>query len=243
MRELIIPNWPAPKCVKAVSSTRFGGVSLAPYAGLNVGAHVGDDLHLVEQNRQRVTQLADMPSAPVWLNQTHSTEVVVLNAPTSKVLDADGAFTTQDGVVCSAMTADCLPILLTNTQGTQVAAVHAGWRGLANGIAENALNHFSGDVMAWLGPAIGPSAFEVGDDVRQAFIEQHPQAHTAFTPGKQSGKWWANMSLLATQRLQRQGVKAIYGGDLCTYQDPERFYSYRRDGVTGRQASFIWIAE
>ncbi len=240
---LLIPDWPVAAKIKAVSSTRFGGVSFAPYDGLNLGMHVGDDSRLVAQNRAQLIAQAQMPSAPVWLNQTHSTVVAHITVPTSEMIDADGVFTSQPGVVCSAMTADCLPILLADRQGTQVAAVHAGWRGLANGIVENALRYFSGDVLAWLGPAIGPAAFEVGDDVRQAFISQHPQAHLAFTPGKQAGKWWANMPLLATQRLQRQGVTAVYGGDLCTYQDPTRFYSYRRDGVTGRQASFIWIDE
>ena len=239
----IIPNWPAPKNVKAFASTRVGGFSTAPYQGLNLGAHVGDDLSIVEKNRDWLAQEAKMPSAPIWLNQTHSTVVAQVSGPTTQVLDADGVFTSSSQVVCSAMTADCLPVLLTNTQGTQVAAVHAGWRGLANGIVENALELFSGEVMAWLGPAIGPQAFEVGEDVLQAFVDFDSQAHQAFTPREAEGKWLADMSKLATQRLNKFGITQVFDSGLCTFQDKEDFYSYRRDGVTGRQATFIWIED
>ncbi|MEF1336128.1 peptidoglycan editing factor PgeF [Vibrio rotiferianus] len=239
----ILPNWPAPKNVKAFASTRVGGFSSAPYQGLNLGAHVGDDPSIVEKNRAWLAQQADMPSAPIWLNQTHSTVVAQVSAPTTQVLDADGVFTSASNVVCSAMTADCLPVLLTNTQGTQVAAVHAGWRGLANGIVENALELFSGEVMAWLGPAIGPQAFEVGEDVLQAFVDFDSQAHQAFTPRDVEGKWLADMSKLATQRLNKLGITQVFDSGLCTFQDKEDFYSYRRDGVTGRQATFIWIED
>jgi YfiH family protein len=239
----ILPNWPAPKNVKAFASTRVGGFSSAPYQGLNLGAHVGDDPSIVEKNRAWLAQQADMPSAPIWLNQTHSTVVAQVSAPTTQVLDADGVFTSASNVVCSAMTADCLPVLLTNTQGTQVAAVHAGWRGLANGIVENALQLFSGEVMAWLGPAIGPQAFEVGEDVLQAFVDFDSQAHQAFTPRDVEGKWLADMSKLATQRLNKLGITQVFDSGLCTFQDKEDFYSYRRDGVTGRQATFIWIED
>ncbi|HHB1593763.1 TPA: peptidoglycan editing factor PgeF [Vibrio campbellii] len=239
----IIPNWPAPKNVKAFASTRVGGFSTALYQGLNLGAHVGDDLSIVEKNRDWLAQEAKMPSAPIWLNQTHSTVVAQVSDPTTQVLDADGVFTSSSQVVCSAMTADCLPVLLTNTQGTQVAAVHAGWRGLANGIVENALELFSGEVMAWLGPAIGPQAFEVGEDVLQAFVDFDSQAHQAFTPRNVEGKWLADMSKLATQRLNKLGVTQVFDSGLCTFQDKNDFYSYRRDGVTGRQATFIWIED
>ncbi|WP_425669076.1 peptidoglycan editing factor PgeF [Vibrio owensii] len=239
----IIPNWPAPKNVKAFASTRVGGFSTAPYQGLNLGAHVGDDLSIVEKNRDWLAQQAKMPSAPIWLNQTHSTVVAQASAPTKQVLNADGVFTSSSQVVCSAMTADCLPVLLTNTQGTQVAAVHAGWRGLANGIVENALELFSGEVMAWLGPAIGPQAFEVGEDVLQAFVDFDSRAHQAFTPRDIEGKWLADMSKLATQRLNKLGVTQVFDSGLCTFQDKNDFYSYRRDGVTGRQATFIWIED
>ncbi|UTZ36557.1 peptidoglycan editing factor PgeF [Vibrio campbellii] len=239
----IVPNWPAPKNVKAFASTRVGGFSTAPYQGLNLGAHVGDDLSIVEKNRDWLAQQAKMPSAPIWLNQTHSTVVAQVSDPTTQVLDADGVFTSASQVVCSAMTADCLPVLLTNTQGTQVAAVHAGWRGLANGIVENALELFSGEVMAWLGPAIGPQAFEVGEDVLQAFVDFDSQAHQAFIPRDVEGKWLADMSTLATQRLNKFGITQVFDSGLCTFQDKEDFYSYRRDGVTGRQATFIWIED
>ncbi|WP_199435945.1 peptidoglycan editing factor PgeF [Vibrio owensii] len=239
----ILPNWPAPKNVKAFASTRVGGFSSAPYQGLNLGAHVGDDPSIVEKNRAWLAQQANMPSAPIWLNQTHSTVVAQVSAPTTQVLDADGVFTSASNVVCSAMTADCLPVLLTNTQGTQVAAVHAGWRGLANGIVENALELFSGEVMAWLGPAIGPQAFEVDEDVLQAFVDFDLQAHQAFTPRDIEGKWLADMSKLATQRLNKLGVTQVFDSGLCTFQDKNDFYSYRRDGVTGRQATFIWIED
>lgn len=239
----IIPNWPAPKNVKAFASTRVDGFSTTPYQGLNLGAHVGDDLSIVEKNRDWLAQQAKMPSAPIWLNQTHSTVVAQASAPTKQVLDADGVFTSSSQVVCSAMTADCLPVLLTTTQGTQVAAVHAGWRGLANGIVENALELFSGEVMAWLGPAIGPQAFEVGEDVLQAFVDFDSQAYQAFTPRDIEGKWLADMSKLATQRLNKLGVTQVFDSGLCTFQDKNDFYSYRRDGVTGRQATFIWIED
>lgn len=241
--KIIVPNWPAPKNVKAFASTRVGGVSTGAYQGLNLGAHVGDDLSLVEKNRDWLMQQSVMPSSPIWLNQTHSTIVTQVSAPTSRVLDADGVFTCSRNIVCSAMTADCLPVILTDTQGTQVAAVHAGWRGLSNGIVENALAMFSGDVMAWLGPAIGPHAFEVGEDVLQAFVDFDSQAEQAFTPRDIKGKWFADMSKLATQRLNKAGVTQVFDSGLCTYQNQQDFYSYRRDGVTGRQATFIWLED
>lgn len=239
--DLIVPNWPAAKQIKAFASTRCDGFSTGVYQGLNLGTHVGDDLVKVEQNRQWLTEQANMPSAPVWLNQTHSTVVAEVNAPTSQVLNADGVFTSTTNVVCSAMTADCLPVLLTNVQGTQIAAVHAGWRGLARGIVENAVEKFDGEVMAWIGPAIGAQVFEVGKDVVDAFVSIEAKAMAAFTPRKQEGKWLADMNQLVTQRLQRAGVNQVYYSELCTFEDAERFYSYRRDGVTGRQATFIWI--
>ncbi|WP_029789809.1 peptidoglycan editing factor PgeF [Vibrio harveyi] len=239
----IFPNWSAPKNVKAFASTRVGGFSTSPYQGLNLGTHVGDDASIVEKNRNWLAQQANMPNAPIWLNQTHSTVVAQVSTPTTQVLDADGVFTSSNNIVCSAMTADCLPVLLTNTQGSQLAAVHAGWRGLANGIVENALALFSGEVIAWLGPAIGPQAFEVGEDVLQSFLDFDSQAHQAFTPRNVEGKWLADMSKLATQRLNKAGVTQVFDSGLCTFQNREDFYSYRRDGVTGRQATFIWIED
>ncbi|KOO06457.1 peptidoglycan editing factor PgeF [Vibrio hepatarius] len=241
--EMIVPNWPAPSNIKAFASTRIGGFSHAPYQGLNLGSHVGDDAAVVASNRQWLFEHANMPSRPIWLNQTHSTLVLEVSSPTDEVLDADGLFTQSANVVCSAMTADCLPVLLTNTTGTQVAAVHAGWRGLAGGIVEQALQKFDGEVLAWIGPAIGQSAFEVGKDVLDAFCTFDSQAEKAFTPKNIEGKWHADMNMLVTQRLNKAGVMAVYYSDLCTYNDAERFYSYRRDGKTGRQASFIWIEQ
>ncbi|MFV0450087.1 MAG: peptidoglycan editing factor PgeF [Vibrio sp.] len=239
----ITPNWNAPKQIKAFASTRIGGLSKAPYAGLNLGMHVGDDPILVQRNRELLQQQTQMPSSPLWLNQTHSTVVLNVSEPTNDVLDADGVITSSPNVVCSAMTADCLPVLITNTSGTQVAAVHAGWRGLAGGIVENALQQFSDNVMLWLGPAIGPQAFEVGEDVLQAFLDYDSKAGCAFVAGKQDGKWWANMASLTRLRMAKLGIDQVFDSELCTYQDPQRFYSYRRDGVTGRQATFIWIEE
>lgn len=241
--KLIIPQWSAPKNIKAFSSTRFDGASNGVYQGLNLGTHVGDDESIVIQNRNRLVKHSNMPSNPIWLNQTHSTKVLNIGSPTESILDADGLFTQQSNVVCSAMTADCLPVLLTNTQGSQVAAVHAGWRGLANGILENAVEKFDGEVIAWLGPAIGKSAFEVGDDVVNAFVEFDEHAIEAFRPQSQpqANKYLADIGLLATQRLNRAGVQSVFNSNLCTYRDADSFYSYRRDGITGRQAAFIWI--
>ena len=243
---MIIPDWNAPRNVKAFASTRFDGCSTGAYQGLNLGMHVGDDASLVESNRAWLKQQSKMPTSPVWLNQTHSTDVVTVLEPVANVLDADGAFTTAKGVVCSAMTADCLPVILTDTKGTQVAAIHAGWRGLAGGILENAVAKFSNldsdnQIMAWLGPAIGKDAFEVGNDVLEAFVRFDPQAKLAFQAKAEPGKWLANMSQLATQRLMKVGVTSVTDSNLCTYADSDAFYSYRRYGITGRQATFIWL--
>ncbi|MEZ9517445.1 peptidoglycan editing factor PgeF [Vibrio splendidus] len=243
---MIIPDWNAPQNVKAFASTRFDGCSTGAYQGLNLGMHVGDDASLVESNRAWLKQQSKMPTVPVWLNQTHSTDVVTVLQPTADILDADGAYTTATGVVCSAMTADCLPVILTDTKGTQVAAVHAGWRGLAGGVLENAVAKFSNidsnnQIIAWLGPAIGKDTFEVGNDVLDAFVRFDPQAKLAFKAKSEPGKWLANMSQLATQRLMKVGVTSVADSNLCTYADSDAFYSYRRDGITGRQATFIWL--
>ncbi|MGO1298913.1 MAG: peptidoglycan editing factor PgeF [Vibrio sp.] len=236
----VIPNWPAPKKIKAFSSTRIGGGSQGVYQGLNLGAHVGDNMKHVEGNRHAIAESLNMPSAPIWLNQTHSTRVLRAESPQLDTHDADGICTALPHVVCTVMTADCLPVLITNTCGTQVAAVHAGWRGLAGGIIENALAQIQGEALVWLGPAIGPDAFEVGADVIEAFTQVHPQTQSAFTP-QANGKWLADMEKITRIRLHALGVDNVYSSKLCTYQDPKQFYSYRRDGVTGRQASFIWI--
>ncbi|MGB2833473.1 MAG: peptidoglycan editing factor PgeF [Methylotenera sp.] len=239
----IIPNWPAPANVKALQTTRTGGVSHAPYVSLNLGAHVNDDAIAVAQNRQLLSPY--LPSEPVWVNQVHGIEVIDA-AQSTCLQNADASFTTKANVVCVTMTADCLPVLLCDQAGTVVAAVHAGWRGLCDGVIEAAVNQFSvepSEILAWLGPAIGPNAFEVGEDVRQQFIQQDSRAEQAFSAFGE--KWLCNMYLIAQQRLAKLGVKQIYGGgineDFCTYTDETRFFSFRRDNVTGRMASLIWL--
>lgn len=239
---LIIPDWPVAANVKAVTTTRTGGVSQQPYQGLNLGLHVGDKAEDVQRNRQLLQQQLGLDESPAWLNQIHSSRVLVLDAPLATVPDADGSYTRETGIACTVMTADCLPVLLCDKAGTQVAAVHAGWRGLADGIIEAALEKFTvpaGQILAWMGPAIGPDAFEVGGEVREQFVAAMPQAEQAFRP--HGNKWLADLYLLARQRLQQFGVTEIYGGESCTFGEPEQFYSYRRDGVTGRQASLIWL--
>lgn len=238
----ICPDWPAPAHIKAVSTTREGGRSLPPYQGLNLGAHVGDQPEHVASNREALRQAVGLAQAPIWLNQIHSCRVLTLTKPTSVLSDADGSYTQTPGLACTVMTADCLPVLLCDQAGTQVAAVHAGWRGLADGILEAALAKFTGPgkvVLAWLGPAIGPGAFEVGSEVRAQFMAVMPEAEAAFQP--RGEKWLADLYLLARQRLARAGVQQIFGGDQCTYSQAQQYFSYRRDGVTGRQASLIWI--
>ena len=240
----ITPNWPVPANVKALQTTRLGGVSQAPYASLNFGKHVQDDPITVAKNRQLLSPY--LPSEPVWVNQVHGIEVI--DAAKSGYLEnADASFTTQKNVVCVTMTADCLPVLLCDTAGTVVAAVHAGWRGLCDGVIEAAVNKMPAapnNMMAWLGPAIGPNAFEVGDEVREQFIQQDEKAAMAFRAF--GDKWLGNLYLIAQQRLNNLGVTQIYGGGInenfCTYTDEARFFSFRRDNVTGRMASLIWLA-
>jgi len=239
---MITPNWPAPNTIKALSTTRYGGFSSPPYNELNLGDHVGDDLASVIKNRQSLTQQASLPESPRWLKQVHGT--TVSHASHWKNGDeADAIFSDQINQVCPVMTADCLPILLCNKQGDQVAAIHAGWRGLANGIIEKTLEKFnchSQHIMAWLGPAIGPTQFEVGTDVYDTFTFQSVEASLAFKQ-TDAEHYLANIYLLARQRLQLFGIQNIYGGEHCTVSDSTRFFSYRRDGITGRMASMIWI--
>lgn len=235
----IIPDWPAPPAVRAVSTTRHGGVSVAPYHAFNLAGHVGDDPLRVSANRSRFAESLELPSSPVWLNQVHGARAV---DAAYGACEADAAYTGQAGTVCAVLTADCLPLLLCNKQGTRVAAVHAGWRGLAAGVIEAALDVMGEgkNLLAWLGPAIGPNAFEVGDEVREVFMAHDAQAKQAFQPSK-SGHWFADIYRLARQRLATRGVTQVYGGSECTYSDAQRFYSYRRDGKTGRMATLIWL--
>ena len=240
--DFIQPNWPAPQNVKCLSTTRTGGVSVAPYTSLNLGVHVGDDLDHVQVNRQRLGQ--DLPSQPLWLNQVHGTYVAQASNYRG-VCDADASVADAVNQVCTVMTADCLPVLLCNTQGTQVAAAHAGWRGLLDGVLENTINELeqADQVMVWLGPAIGPEAFEVGQEVKDAFTAKNPASAACFKPSNNANKWLADLYSLARLRLKGAGVKQVYGGEFCTFTDESRFFSYRRDGVTGRMASCIWLAE
>jgi polyphenol oxidase len=234
------PEWPAPVNVRALVTTRNGGVSQGPYANLNLGTRVGDDPQAVAENRARVR--ARLPAEPVWLTQVHGAEVVRADRAGSAAT-ADAAFTEVPRVVCTIQIADCMPVLLCDRGGTRVAAAHAGWRGLAGGVLENtvaALRVPPAQLIAWLGPAIGPRAFEVGSDVLQAFTAADPNAATAFQPLRE-GKWLADLFALARARLSRAGVTSVFGGGLCTYTDPVRFFSHRRDRVTGRHAACIWM--
>lgn len=242
MDPLILPDWPLPAGVKACSTTRHGGVSLPPYDSLNLGTHVGDEERAVAVNRQRLVVGASLPQMPVWLEQMHGTRVVRLDGQTPTDLQADAVYSNVPGQVCAVMTADCLPVLFCSQAGDEVAAAHAGWRGLCNGVLEQTLAAFAaqpGSISAWLGPAIGPQQFEVGPEVRAAFIAADAVAAAAFTP--QGDKFLADIYLLARQRLQRAGIHTIYGGDRCTVSEISHFFSYRRDGITGRLASLIWL--
>lgn len=244
--DLIRPRWPAPARVQACFTTRDGGVSQGVYDGLNLGNHVADAPEAVAQNRQRLRQSLGLVSEPLWLEQVHGTEVFQLDGALPILPpQADAAVTRLAGQALTVMTADCLPVLLCDQAGSVVATAHAGWRGLCDGVLEQAVASMGvpgAQVLAWLGPAIGPCAFEVGDEVRVAFVAQDPAAVSAFVPHV-AGKWWADLSLLARQRLARVGVAQVYGGDLCTHSDTRRFYSYRRDGQTGRMAGLIWLAD
>ena len=240
-----VPDWPAPPSVCCLATTRLGGLSRGQYASFNVGDHVGDDPLVVAVNRAKVA--AQVRSEPVWLRQVHGTRVINAAEYLSPALppEADAAFSRQAGVGCTVMTADCLPVLLCDEAGTVVAAVHAGWRGLLDGVLEatiSAMGVPGEKLLAWLGPAIGPRAFEVGDEVRRAFVTASVAATSAFQPTI-SGKWLADIYALARQRLAGRGVLRVFGGNLCTASDGERFFSYRRDGQTGRMATMIWLEE
>jgi YfiH family protein len=239
---MILPDWPAPPGVHSLMTTREGGVSGPPWTSLNLGDHVGDDPVHVAANRARLRR--QLPAEPGWLRQIHSKRVVELGRDGNR--EADAAFTRQAGTVCAVLTADCLPVLFCDRAGSVVAAAHAGWRGLADGILEASVAAMQvppGEILAWMGAAIGPQAFEVGDEVREAFVSRHPEAAAAFLPHPSSvpGKWLADIYRLARIRLARVGVDAVYGGGRCTFSEAESFYSYRRDGVTGRMASLIWL--
>ena len=237
------PDWPAPPHVRSFFSTRAGGVSVGSYASLNLGLHVGDVADGVLANRQL---LADrLGVRPVFMEQVHGTDVAHIHPLSPDGSQADAAFTAHQKVACTVMVADCLPLLITNAEGSIVAAVHAGWRGLAAGVIEAALQKFPQpeQVLVWLGPCIGPQAFEVGHEVRDEFVLHNPLATQYFVP--QQDKWLANLSALARQRFNQQGINAIYGNDgsqpWCTLSNPSIFFSHRRDRISGRMAACIWL--
>lgn len=239
MNTFLIPDWPAPAGVRACVTTRAGGVSVAPFDSFNLGDHVGDDPVAVAHNRHRLTHIFDV--RPAWLSQVHG--VVVAPATPGQIAEADASWTATPGIACTVMTADCLPALFCDRAGTRVAAAHAGWRGLAAGVLEAAaqsLNVEPQDILVWLGPAIGPKAFEVGGEVRDVFINDLPDAAAAFVPSINEGRYMADIYELARLRLARCGITAVYGGGFCTVTDP-RFFSYRRSPRTGRFASLVWI--
>ncbi len=252
--ELIRPDWPSPPGVRAISTTRIGGVSQGVFASFNLGDHVGDDPVCVAANRARLQTALGLPSAPCWLRQVHGCSILRVDHRHNHLChDADGAVSGVPGTVCAVMTADCLPLLICDDRGTCVAAVHAGWRGLVDGVVESAvaaLGMAPERLLVWLGPAIGSAAFAVGDEVRERFIAADADAAFAFCrhPSTEAAHpspdgWCADLFALARQRLSRLGIERIYGGGDCTVSQPQRFFSYRRDGVTGRMASLIWLTE
>jgi len=252
---MIHPDWPAPETVQALTTTRQGGTSNRPWNSLNLADHVGDDPLTVQENRRYLRRVLSLPSEPVWLRQVHGEEVVETachikgpgrensSSPLIEPPQADASVSREPGRVSAVLTADCLPALFCDRSGSCVAAAHAGWRGLAAGVLERTVQVMGvapEELLVWLGPAIGPQVFEVGDEVHAAFTEQHAQAGDAFAPRPQ-GRWLADLYHLARIRLLSVGVSAVYGGDRCTFTEADHFYSYRRDGVTGRMATLIWL--
>ena len=246
--QFIVPEWDAPARVRAAFTLRGGGVSAPPYDSLNLGAAIGDREHAVAENRQRVRQALDMPEEPVWLRQVHGTDVLEPDTAgdDSRTCDdpvADAIVTAQRGRVCAVRVADCMPVLFAAHDASVVGAAHAGWRGMAAGVLESTVRKLDvppASLLAWLGPAIGPANFEVGEEVRQAFTAIDADAQTSFSRNSR-GRWQCDLYALARRRLSAIGVERIYGGGWCTYGDATRFFSYRRDGQCGRMAAFIWL--
>lgn len=268
IKHWLTPDWPAPANIHAATMLRSGGVSCGAYASLNPALHVGDDADLVKQNRQLIKDSLGLPSDPVWLDQIHSNRAVQAYTPLARwdLQQADASYTAEPGVVCAVLTADCLPLLVCTADGSQVAAIHAGWRGLLGGVIGNTIAAMQipldppfpkgevrrpfpnpplskrgtrGDFLIWLGPAIGPDCFEIGAEVRDAFLGKSAVFITAFKP-QNNGKWLANIYQLARIDLAMLGIDKVYGGGFCTVTEQERFYSYRRDKQTGRMATLIW---
>jgi hypothetical protein len=240
--EWIEPDWPLPARVRALSTLRTGGCSHGHYASLNLAAHVGDDPSCVSENRRRLREAAGLPGEPLWLEQVHGTAVAVHDGG-ADVPRADASIATAEGRVCAVLTADCLPVVLADRAGSRIGVAHAGWRGLVGGVMEAtiaALRCPAGELLAWLGPAIGPAAFEVGPEVREAFTKRLPSLAECFVANAR-GRLQADLYGLARRQLAAAGVTAVYGGGWCTASDPRRFYSFRRDGTTGRMATLAWL--
>jgi len=250
----IKPHWPAPATIHTLVTTRQGGISSSPYDSLNLGDHVGDEVSRVIANRQILRR--QLPSEPIWLRQTHSIQVSTPNSRShisNNPIEADAAVTNVPDEVLVILTADCLPVLFSNADGTVIGAAHAGWRGLCDGVLENTVSEMlklapqfgAKDLFAWMGPAIGPESYEVGEDIVGRFQEcrLHDMQKCFLPITNKPGKYLADIYQLARDRLKKVGVNAIFGDDLCTVMDGERFFSYRRDGVTGRFASLIWISQ
>lgn len=242
----ITPNWHAPEHIRAFTTVRTGGVSQVPFDSFNLGDHVGDNPTDVQHNRRLLVEQFGLPHFPLFLTQTHSTRVIRLPYDGDN-LEADAVYTNQPNQVCLVMTADCLPVLFYSKDGKEVAAAHAGWRGLCDGVLENTVAEFTCspvDICAWLGPAIGPNAFQVGKEVIEQFCAFDPQAELAFIADPTtSGKFLGNLYQIAQQRLRKLGISEVFGGEHCTFTEQERFFSYRRDKQTGRMASIIWRSE
>lgn len=236
----IVPAWPAPPRVRTLITTRAGGVSSGAHASFNLGLNAGDDAAAAQANRALLR--AHLPQEPKWLRQVHGARAVRADGLV-EIPDADASVARNAGTVCAVMIADCLPVLLCDTRASVVGIAHAGWRGLSSGVVENtvaAMGVAPAEIIAYLGPAIGPAAFEVGADVRDAFVGTDPGAGAAFTPHRE-GKWLADLFQLARRRLAKSGVRQVFGGGVCTYRDAARFFSYRRDQTTGRMAALIWL--
>ncbi|MCK5829303.1 MAG: peptidoglycan editing factor PgeF [Methylococcales bacterium] len=235
----IKPDWPVKSNINAAVTLRSGGVSQSPFDSFNLALHVNDDPEKVCQNRKLLSTMLQLPCEPIWLEQVHGHQVVKAEN-TEQIIKADASFTDKAHIVCAVLTADCLPILLASDDGAKIAAIHAGWRGLYSGVIANTVNSIGTiNIKAWLGPAIGVDCFEVGKGVRDAFVKKSTKFIQAFTE-KNEDKYLADIYKLATIELASIGIKQVFGGNFCTVTDKELFYSYRRDGETGRMATLIW---
>ncbi len=243
--DIVVPDWPAPARVRALTTTRQGGISNGVYASFNLATHCGDDVACVTENRERLAQRYGVPPVVCWLNQVHGTVVVDADRDHPIPPEADASLSQSPGRACAILTADCVPVLVCDRAGTMIGAAHCGWRGLAHGVLGALLQRLptdSANLIAWMGPGIGPERYEVGADVRDALLQTVSPSIVARALRPSHGKWLADLYELARSQLSALGVSAVYGGEFCTYRDA-RFYSYRRDGVTGRMASLIWLSD